>query len=616
MKSNRLVVGLDYGTTYTGVSFCETSDNDMHDEIIEVIHDWPSQHTKIGTKEKVPSEVAYDEKEGLLWGSLIPPNAQRHMWTKLLLDARQMGVLSKISREVPTDKQPVEIIADFLRQVRSHLIKNLDQKYGQTLWKTLPVTLVVTVPAVWSDVAKDRTLEAVRNAGFNKHELPQLKETLIATEPESAAVYTMKTLRGTTQDDQFAIGDGFIVCDMGGGTVDLISYRVAGLDPTVIEEATVGNGDQCGGSFVDRAFLEWLERRLGTADFVKIAGCRSEDIPHTSLSKKAARMLQDFTLEVKSGFSGTETNYLRLPAPLSAIEDDEARGICDGEIMIKPDDLIKMFDFSVRRTYELIGEQLKQVRGNEKVHIKVCHCHVCTLYYVNVFKTWSKRRTARLLTRQQFVFMVGGLSESPYIFSKIKAFVETSNLQAIKPAYAWSAVARGAAAKGLEDYRNAIKNRKCRRYYGTGCCPIWNKWSHTEAESFIHKYDGKKRAASQMEWILKRGQDLPSSGPAHAAKTLAVDFWPGEKREMHLKLLASDTFDAPTRSTDKEVYTVATVKVDLSVVPNDEFSPYINPRGALYYSLDCQLHVSIHSSLEYSLVVNGKTYGSLTANYE
>lgn len=60
---------------------------------------------------------------------------------------------------------------------------------------------------------------------------------------------------------------------MGGGTVDLISYRIASLKPTVIEEATVGGGDQCGGAFVDRAFLKILELRLGGEDFVRLAGC-------------------------------------------------------------------------------------------------------------------------------------------------------------------------------------------------------------------------------------------------------------------------------------------------------------------------------------------------------
>ncbi|KAI4684527.1 uncharacterized protein J4E84_006517 [Alternaria hordeiaustralica] len=206
MKPNRLIVGLDYGTTYTGefsiagVSFCETSDNGIGDEHIEVIHDWPSQHTKIGTKEKVPSEVTY-QKQGLLWGALIPPNVQRHMWTKLQLDPVNKGQLVKIVREVSTstentNKLPVEIIADFLSQIKAHLIKNLDQKYGKVLWRGLAITLVVTVPAVWTDVAKARTLEAVAKAGFNILEFPQLKNTIMTTEPEAAAIYTMKSLRG------------------------------------------------------------------------------------------------------------------------------------------------------------------------------------------------------------------------------------------------------------------------------------------------------------------------------------------------------------------------------------------------------------------------------------
>jgi hypothetical protein len=103
-----------------------------------------------------------------------------------------------------------------------------------------------------------------------------------------------------------------------------------------LEEATIGSGSQCGGSFVERGFLKWLERRLGTTDFISIAGERSEDLPRTSLSSKLSRMVQDFVLEAKGGFSGTETNFLRLPVPLSSVADDEARGIQDGEIMIRP----------------------------------------------------------------------------------------------------------------------------------------------------------------------------------------------------------------------------------------------------------------------------------------
>lgn len=306
---------------------------------IEVIKDWPSRHTKIGTKEKVPSEIAVLDHSH--WGALIAANEQRHMWTKLELEGSQTGEAAMILQELSLTargpaRQPVNIVAYFLMNVKDHLIKNLDMRYGPDLWRTLPITLVVTVPAVWSDAAKDRTIQAIRKAGFNESKFPKLEKTMITTEPEAAAVYTIQSLRGSVQDEQFAIGDGFIVCDMGGGTVDLISYRVAGLEPTILEEATVGIGAQCGGSFVDRGFLRWLERRLGIDDFVKIAGSSSENIPRTLLSPKLSRMVQDFVLEAKSGFFGTETNFLRLPKPLNSIDDDEVKGIVDGEIVITP----------------------------------------------------------------------------------------------------------------------------------------------------------------------------------------------------------------------------------------------------------------------------------------
>lgn len=261
------------------------------------------------------------------------------MWTKLALDTKPDGEAAKISREVAQAakgrKDPVAIIADFLMEVRKHTIVNLDQEFGKQLWRTLPITLVITVPAVWSDAAKDRTMQAFDKAGWNSLEFPQLKNKLIATEPEAAAIHTIRTLRDTAQNEEFKVGDGFIVCDMGGGTVDLIAYEVTKLKPIQIQEATIGNGAQCGGTLVDRRFLRCLELRLGTKDFMSLAGCRSEEVPHTSLAKRAALMLQHFQQTAKSGFSGDEDYIQELRGPLSNIELDEARGISDGDIMLK-----------------------------------------------------------------------------------------------------------------------------------------------------------------------------------------------------------------------------------------------------------------------------------------
>ena len=49
------------------------------------------------------------------------------------------------------------------------------------------------------------------------------------------------------------VGDVFVLCDAGGGTVDLISYKVTQTSPTfLIEEAAVGSGDKCGATFIDQ----------------------------------------------------------------------------------------------------------------------------------------------------------------------------------------------------------------------------------------------------------------------------------------------------------------------------------------------------------------------------
>ena len=73
-------------------------------------------------------------------------------------------------------------------------------------------------------------MQAAKAAGFSP-------VTLIK-EPEAAALYTMHSL-----DFTLKVGDAFVVCDAGGGTVDLISYEVTGLTPNLqLKELVPGTG--------------------------------------------------------------------------------------------------------------------------------------------------------------------------------------------------------------------------------------------------------------------------------------------------------------------------------------------------------------------------------------
>ncbi|KAF2657935.1 Hsp70 family protein [Lophiostoma macrostomum CBS 122681] len=551
-----------------GVAFCETSDVKCVEERIQVVQDWPGAHTMIGTKEKVPSEVAYTV-DGIKWGSLIPPHAQRHMWTKLELDRPKLGEFMRIRKELTVtnregDRDPVDVIADFLSKIKEQLIKNLDYHYGVNLWRNLPVSLVVTF--LPSGQMRPRT------------------RIITITEPEAAAIYTVKSLQGTVQENDLQVNDGFILCDLGGGTADLISYRIASVEPTFVEEATVGSGEQCGGSFVDRSFLSWLEERLGTPDFVKIAGYPAAEIRRTFITSKLGKMLQEFTATAKSGFSGDEDYYLPLPAPLSAIEDDEERGICDGEICVQSSEMIKIFEEPLKKTLRLLKEQLQQA---------------------------EKSGTAKM----KYVFMVGGFAESPYMYHQVKLFGEKVGLQVIRPTYAWSAVVRGAVANGLEgNGRTPIKNRKCRRNYGTHCNSYFQPGKHRVADSFFCPFTGQKKARNQMSWIIHTGQTLSTSEDYHGRTRLHHNLWPGD-REISLSLLAADCVRAPTRSTDQEVYSLAELVIDLSSVPRSAFQVKVNEDGQIYRRLEYDLEISVQSSIEFSFSIKGVRYASIKALY-
>jgi hypothetical protein len=60
-----------------------------------------------------------------------------------------------------------------------------------------------------------------------------------------------------------SVGDTFVVCDAGGGTVDLISYTVTKLDPVIeVKEAAPGSGGRCGSTFTNGRFKDYLQFRL------------------------------------------------------------------------------------------------------------------------------------------------------------------------------------------------------------------------------------------------------------------------------------------------------------------------------------------------------------------
>jgi len=188
------VLGLDYGTTFTAVAF--GFDHETFQDI-RLITNWPGGYSSEGV---VPSQIAYGGQETWeAWGYDIPLREARHIWTKRLLDAdripQELHPSSGLNQPEfeegrPTSpmKEPKRIVQDYLSAVKNCVFCHLEMYFGETFSNLLAVDVVVTVPALWSDKAKELIYQAVRGSGFSRGG----GKLMIVTEPEAAATYIIK----------------------------------------------------------------------------------------------------------------------------------------------------------------------------------------------------------------------------------------------------------------------------------------------------------------------------------------------------------------------------------------------------------------------------------------
>jgi hypothetical protein len=127
-----------------------------------------------------------------------------------------------------------------------------------------PKRYVLTVPAIWSDQAKYATEQCAKNAFGRDTDID------IIAEPQAAAIFVLEKMR---KSNSLVEGSHYVVCDAGGGTVDLVTYQVIRSDPLKLEVSVGGKGDVCGALLLNRGFEAYLTRRVG--DFMRIPEVKS-----------------------------------------------------------------------------------------------------------------------------------------------------------------------------------------------------------------------------------------------------------------------------------------------------------------------------------------------------
>lgn len=71
--SRTIVLGVDFGTTFTGVVY---ADSEIPD-VIHVVQDWRNDKGGMSTTSKVPTKLCYNSDGSFRWGAQVPPYAPR-----------------------------------------------------------------------------------------------------------------------------------------------------------------------------------------------------------------------------------------------------------------------------------------------------------------------------------------------------------------------------------------------------------------------------------------------------------------------------------------------------------------------------------------------------------
>lgn len=165
-------------------------------EHLEVLKQWPGAgNTAI---EKTPSILAYDNdlSQVIAWGAEVDDHYQnRFTHFKLLLHQPISSAAPLLndstssvhgnplhSAELPQGKEVIDIVADYFRALHQYIQQVLSNRYGVKFLASQSLAYVITVPAMWDDRSKARTLQAANAGGFSEN-------VTLVTEPEAAALY-------------------------------------------------------------------------------------------------------------------------------------------------------------------------------------------------------------------------------------------------------------------------------------------------------------------------------------------------------------------------------------------------------------------------------------------
>ncbi|VDH95526.1 Hypothetical predicted protein [Mytilus galloprovincialis] len=484
-QDSTLVVAIDIGTTYSGYAF--SFGHQYKSKPLNITsHSWPD-----GPSYKTPTCVLLtSEKKFHSFGReaenkyiSLAENEEHEDWyfvTRFKMLLMEKEELDEQTLVEDMDKKPISALLVFteaIKYLKNHLLndlkkRNLDVPDNQIKW-------VLTVPAIWSDPAKQFMRTAAEQA-----DIPHSSLTL-AYEPEAAALYcrllpidTMKVAGGTNYLSCFEPGKKIIIVDLGGGTADIsINEVTKEHNLKTIDRAS---GGDWGGTNIDKKYLKFLGEVLGNNIMEEIKRDYRSDL---------LEIQQDFEEQKRKVTPDRDHDVvIRMPGGVMEIIRNKKQKLAD-----------------IVESSQHSGTVSVKENQRDRLHIKA-----------RIFISFFKETTQHIISHLQQVLdsrhlghippamvMVGGFSESVIVTDAIRNHESFENIKVIIPTEARLAVLKGAVLFGHNP--TVVISRMAKYSYGIRSYRTFKKG---DPDSKRLKEEGKEWCRDYFKKLFTINQEV------------------------------------------------------------------------------------------------------------
>ena len=243
-KNYEVVVGIDFGSSGSGYAYSFMNDKNIN-------HGYISGGS---VDNKVPTEIIltddyqilefgagckqYLKEKGLISGNYFK-GIKMNLYSKNKnIKAHNNGKIFDLSKVIEKVLEKLKSLAlEELRKLRSNINES-------------NIKWVVTVPAIWENFQKSIMMNSCVNAGLiGKYDD---KSLFFALEPEAASLYCSRN--EDINQDYLKKGKYYIICDLGGGTGDIVTHMVG--DNKSLKEIYSSCGGNYGSNEIDKKIFE------------------------------------------------------------------------------------------------------------------------------------------------------------------------------------------------------------------------------------------------------------------------------------------------------------------------------------------------------------------------